>query len=335
MAPTNKVLITTPWPTEAVDTMRTHFEVEVHEGPLPMPAEVWQAALRDFDAIAPTVIDHLPPSVYAQAGRRTRILGNFGVGFNHIDIDAARNSGLVVTNTPGVLTDATADQSMGLLLAVARGISLGDWHVRDGQWTGWSPTDRLGTQVTGKTLGIIGCGRIGQAMARRAHFGFGMQIVFHNRSRIETAVAQGLGAQQLESVEAVLKVADFVSLHCPGGAETRHLINADRLNQMQPHAFLINTARGDVVDEDALVDALQAGTIAGAGLDVFAEEPRVHPGLLGLTNCVLNPHLGSATLETRTAMGLKVVENLVAFFKGDSPPDALLFPAVTMPSVSI
>ena len=160
-------------------------------------------------------------------------------------------------------------------------------------------------------------------MARRAHHGFGMPVVFFNRSRIDPALAEGLGARQLDTVEAVLEASDFVSLHCPGGAETRHLINAERLTRMKPTAFLINTARGDVVDEAALVDALQAGTIAGAGLDVFAEEPKVHPGLLTLTNCVLNPHLGSATVETRTAMGLKVVENLVAFFDGDAPPDQL------------
>ena len=318
-----RVLITTPWPQGAVDAMREHFAVEVHEGPLPMPAEKWHAALQDFDAIAPTVIDRLPPAAFQAEGRRTQILGNFGVGYNHIDIDAARASGLAVTNTPGVLTDATADQAMGLLLAVARGISLGDWHIRDGQWTGWNPTDRLGTQVAGKTLGIIGFGRIGQAMARRAHHGFGMPVVFFNRSRIDPALAAGLGARQLDTVEAALEASDFVSLHCPGGAETRHMINAERLTRMKPTTFLINTARGDVVDEAALVEALQAGTIAGAGLDVFAEEPKVHPGLLTLTNCVLNPHLGSATVETRTAMGLKVVENLVAFFDGETPPDQL------------
>ena len=267
-----RVLITTPWPQGAVDAMREHFAVEVHEGPLPMPAEKWHAALQDFDAIAPTVIDRLPPPHFRLKGGE-RILRNFGVGYNHIDIDAARASGLAVTNTPGVLTDATADQAMGLLLAVARGISLGDWHIRDGQWTGWNPTDRLGTQVAGKTLGIIGFGRIGQAMARRAHHGFGMPVVFFNRSRIDPALAAGLGARQLDTVEAVLEASDFVSLHCPGGAETRHLINAERLTRMKP-TFLINTARGDVVDEAALVEALQAGTIAGAGLDVFAEKPR-------------------------------------------------------------
>ena len=265
MSDTPRVLITTPWPEDAVDTMREHFEVEVHRGPLPMPQDKWLRALQDFDAIAPTVIDRIPPQAYVAEGRRARILGNFGVGYNHIDVEAAKASGLRVSNTPGVLTDATADQAMGLLLAAARGISLGDWNVREGRWQGWTPTDRLGHHVTGATLGLIGFGRIGQAMAKRAHFGFDMKILFYNRSKVDPALAAQYGAEQRERVEDVLADSDFVSLHCPGGAETRHLINAERLKAMKPSGILVNTARGDVVDEAALAEALEAGTIAGRG----------------------------------------------------------------------
>lgn len=303
--------------------MREHFDVDIHEGPLPMPAEKWLSAVKDYDAIAPTVIDRIPAAAYSTQENRTKIFGNFGVGYNHIDMDAAQAGGLAVSNTPGVLTDATADLAMGLLLAVARGISLGDWNIRAGAWKGWNPTDSLGTHVTGATLGIIGFGRIGQAMAKRAHFGFDMPVVFHNRSRIDPDIAASLGARQLESVEAVLAESDFVSLHCPGGGANRHLMNAARFKAMKPSAFLINTARGDVVDEAALVAALKNGELAGAGLDVFEDEPKVHPDLPSLKNCVLNPHLGSATESTRTDMGLMVLSNLRAFFAGQPLPNAV------------
>lgn len=318
-----RVLLTTPWPARAVAAMREHFDVDIHEGPLPMPAEKWLSAVKDYDAIAPTVIDRIPAAAYSTQENRTKIFGNFGVGYNHIDMDAAQAGGLAVSNTPGVLTDATADQAMGLLLAVARGISLGDWNIRAGAWKGWNPTDSLGTHVTGATLGIIGFGRIGQAMAKRAHFGFDMPVVFHNRSRIDPDIAASLGARQLVSVEAVLAESDFVSLHCPGGGANRHLMNAARFKAMKPSAFLINTARGDVVDEAALVAALKNGELAGAGLDVFEDEPKVHPDLPSLKNCVLNPHLGSATESTRTDMGLMVLSNLRAFFAGQPLPNAV------------
>lgn len=314
MADAPRVLLTTPWPERAVAAMREHFDLDVHEGPLPMPEDKWLTAIKEYDAIAPTVIDRIPAAAYLAADNRTKIFGNFGVGYNHIDMEAARAGGLRVSNTPGVLTDATADQAIGLLLAVARGISLGDWNIRAGEWQGWNPTDRLGTHVTGATLGIIGFGRIGQAMAKRCHFGFDMPVVFFNRSKIDPEVAAAYGAKQLDSIEAVLAEADFVSLHCPGGGANRHLMNAARFRAMKPTAFLINTARGDVVDEAALVAALKSGELAGAGLDVFENEPSVHPDLPTLKNCVLNPHLGSATESTRTDMGLMVMNNLLAFF---------------------
>ena len=323
MAAQPRVLLTTPWPTRAVEAMREHFEVDIHNGPLPMPEAKWLDAVHEYDAIAPTVIDQIPAAAYRGAQNRTKILGNFGVGYNHIDMAAANAGGVVVSNTPGVLTDATADQAVGLMLAVARGISLGDWKIRTGQWKGWNPTDSLGTHVTGATLGIIGFGRIGQAMAKRCHFGFDMPVVFHNRSKIDPTRAQALGAKQLDSMDDVLSAADFVSLHCPGGGGNRHLMNADRFKAMKPSAFLINTARGDIVDEAALVHALKSGELAGAGLDVFEDEPRVHPELPKLLNCVLNPHLGSATESTRTDMGLMVFRNLLAFFNGQPLANAV------------
>lgn len=321
MALRPRVLLTTPWTADATAAIRDHFDLDVHDSPLPMPEDVWLSALQTYDAIAPTVIDRIPAQAYKASENRTKMLGNFGVGFNHVDVDAARAGGLLVSNTPGVLTDATADQAVGLMLAAARGIALGDWYIREGNWKGWNPTDRLGTHVTGATLGIIGFGRIGQAMAKRCHFGFNMPVVFFNRSKVDPEVAKAHGAQQLDSIEAVLGASDFVSLHCPGGAETRHLMNAERFAAMKPTAFLINTARGDVVDEAALVTALKGGVIAGAGLDVFEEEPRVHPELPKLLNCVLNPHLGSATQSTRTDMGLKVLDNLRAYFAGEPLPN--------------
>jgi len=220
-----------------------------------------------------------------------------------------------------VLTDCTADIAMSLLLTVARRAGEGEREVRSGQWTGWRPTHMIGTKVTGKTLGVIGFGRIGKAMAKRCHFGFDMDVVFYNRSKIDTAEASRYGARQLDTVEELLAAADCVSLHCPGGGENRHLINAQRLAVMKPEAFLINTARGDVIDENALIEALENGVIRGAGLDVFEAEPNVPERLRVLDNVVLLPHLGSATEETRTAMGMKVVENVMAFFEGRQPPD--------------
>jgi lactate dehydrogenase-like 2-hydroxyacid dehydrogenase len=297
------------------------FDTTLNVDDTPLDEARLREAFAEFDAVLPTVSDRLPRWIYPDNGVRTRIIANFGVGFSHIDIDAAQERGITVTNTPGVLTDCTADLAMTLLLAVARRAGEGERELRDGRWTGWRPTHMIGTQVTGKTIGIVGMGRIGKAMARRAHFGFGMKVVFHNRSRVDDDETRAMGARQLASVEDVLAEADFVSLHCPGGADNRHLIDASRLAAMKPGAFLINTARGDVVDEPALVDALATRRIAGAGLDVFAGEPEVPEALKRMDNVVLLPHLGSATAETREAMGMKVVENVTAFFEGGAVPD--------------
>ncbi len=316
-----RILVTRRWPAAVEQVLAERFDVTLNEGDVPMTAEGLADALRTFDAVLPTVSDRLPAELFAGGGLRAKILGNYGVGYNHIDVAAAKAANIVVTNTPGVLTDCTADIAMTLLLAVARRAGEGERQVRAGEWSGWRPTHMIGSKVTGKTLGIIGFGRIGKAMAKRCHFGFDMDVVFYNRSRIDPAEASRYGARQLDTVEDVLRASDFVSLHCPGGGENRHLVNAERLALMKPGAYLINTARGDVIDEAALVAALENGVIRGAGLDVFEAEPNVPERLRRLENVVLLPHLGSATEETRVAMGMKVVANVTAFFEGREPPD--------------
>jgi lactate dehydrogenase-like 2-hydroxyacid dehydrogenase len=251
-------------------------------------------------------------------------VANFGVGFNNIDIEAARRLGVTVTNTPDVLTDDTADIAMTLLLMVARRAGEGERHVRGRAWTGWRPTHMLGARVSGKTLGLIGFGRIAKAVARRAHHGFGMKVLYTDPFPPKPEEARALGAEARPTIEDVLREADFVSLHCPASPETRHLMNASRFRLMQPHAFLINTARGDVVDEAALAAALRDKIIAGAGLDVYEREPAVHDELLTMENVVLLPHLGSATLETRIAMGMRAIENLTLFFAGQAVRDKVV-----------
>jgi lactate dehydrogenase-like 2-hydroxyacid dehydrogenase len=319
-----RVIVTRRWPAAVEKILAEQFDTTLNAGDIPLTATELKAAFLNFDAILPTVSDRLPASVYPDADIRTKLIANFGVGFSHIDTATAREREIVVTNTPGVLTDCTADIAMSLLLSVARRAGEGERQLRAGEWNGWCPTHMIGTKVSGKTLGIIGMGRIGKAMAKRAHFGFDMKIVFFNRSRVDDDEVKAMGAIQLPSIEAVLAEADFVSLHCPGGAENRNLIDAKRLAAMKSGAFLINTARGDVVDQDALIEALENHAIAGAGLDVFAEEPYVPERLRRLEKVVLLPHLGSATEETRVAMGMKVVENLTAFFEGRQVPDRVV-----------
>jgi lactate dehydrogenase-like 2-hydroxyacid dehydrogenase len=278
--------------------------------------------MAEADAIVCTVSDRVPARVIEARPRRARMLANYGVGFNHIDIEAARRAAIVVTNTPGVLTDDTADLAMALILMTARRLGEGERELRMGEWSGWRPTHLMGTRVTGKTLGIVGMGRIGRAVAARARAGFGMRVIHHNSSEI--AERDRAGTEPRDSVEALLAESDFVSLHVPATPATRHLIDAARLARMKRSAFLINTARGDVVDERALIDALRSGVIAGAGLDVYEHEPAVPAELVALGNVVLLPHLGSATIESRVAMGEKVIENLVAFFAGHEPPDKVV-----------
>lgn len=316
-----RILVTRRWPEAVERILAERFDTTFNQDDVPLNAAQLSEAFGQFDAVLPTVSDKLPATVFPEAGVRTRLLANFGVGFSHIDIEAARSRGIAVTNTPGVLTDCTADIALSLLLAVARRAGEGERQLRAGQWAGWCPTHMIGAKVSGKTIGIIGMGRIGKATARRAHFGFDMKVVFYNRSQVDDEAVRAMGARQLASVEEVLAQADFVSLHCPGGAENRHLINAARLRAMKPGAFLINTARGDVVDQEALIDALASGAIAGAGLDVYDGEPAVPAALLAFENVVLLPHLGSATQETRVAMGMRALDNLTAFFEGRAVPD--------------
>lgn len=319
-----KVIVTRKWPAAAEAELKKHFDVVLNEDDCPMSVEELQDAFKNADAVCPTVSDKITAEVLSAEPLRARVIGNFGVGFNHIDIKAAKERGLVVTNTPEVLTDCTADTAMTLLLTAARRAGEGERHVRNKEWTGWRPTHMLATKVTGKTLGLIGFGRIAQAVAQRAHFGFGMKIIFHDPFPPSKEVINRYGAIQCDTPEAVLEQSDFVSLHCPGGEKTYHLLNEARIRKMQPHAILVNTARGDVVDEQALAAALKEGVIAGAGLDVFEKEPQVTEALLTMDNVVLLPHLGSATTETRVAMGMRALANIKAFFDGEVIPDRVV-----------
>lgn len=307
-----RVLLTRRWPQAVEDAMAQDFDLRVNQDNEPMTDAELAEGLAWADVLCPTVTDSVSAELLGAPNVRVRLLANFGVGFNHIDMAAAKNAGILVTNTPGVLTDATAEIAMTLLLNSARRASEGERLVRAGQWQGWHPTHMLSTQVTGKTVGIVGMGRIGLALARQAHYGFGMRVLYSARSPRPDATLQGLPAQYC-SLSELLKASDFVSLHCPASPETHHLINAQSLALMKPTAHLINTARGDVVNEAALVDALQHGVIAGAGLDVYEAEPIVAPGLLDLPNVVLLPHMGSGTTQTRVAMGECAMANIRAF----------------------
>lgn len=319
-----KVVVTRKWPAEVEEKLKALYDVQLNENDIPMTADGLKEALKTADALLPTVTDRITADVLSVEVKRAKIIGSFGVGYNNIDINAAKEQGLVVTNTPEVLTDCTADIAMLLLLMSARRASEGDRLLRNQQWTGWRPTHMLGRKVTGKTLGLIGFGRIAQAMARKAHHGFGMKILFCDPYPPARQIIDDLQASRYETVEELLTVANFVSLHCPGGDATRHLINEKRLQLMRPTAHLINTARGDVVDSKALIKALKEGWIAGAGLDVFEGEPNIDPGFLNLDNVALLPHLGSATEETRVAMGNRVLENIAAFFTGLEPRDRVV-----------
>jgi lactate dehydrogenase-like 2-hydroxyacid dehydrogenase len=310
------VVVTRRLPAAVEEAVAKEFDARLNRDDRPLTAAELQEALRTADALLPTVTDKITAEVLSAEPLRARIIANFGVGFNNIDVAAAKARGLAVSNTPDVLTDATADLAMTLLLMVARRTGEGERHLRAGHWSGWRPTHMVGRMVSGKTLGLIGMGRIARAVARRAHHGFGMRVLYTDPFPPPPEVAKELGAEQRGSIEEVLSQSDFVSLHCPATPETRHLMNAVRLAKMKPSAYLINTARGDVVDEQALVEALTKGWLAGAGLDVFEREPQVTPALLGMENVVLLPHLGSATEETRVAMGMRALENLRLHFAG-------------------
>ncbi len=319
-----RVIVSRKWPEEVENRMQELFDVQLNQTDVPMTVSQMHGALQNADAFCPTVSDQVNAAVLSVDNLKARIIGSYGVGFNHIDLDAAKARGLVVTNTPEVLTNCTADLAMTLLLMTARRAGEGERHVRNREWTGWRPTHMMGTKVTGKTLGLIGMGRIARAMAHRAFHGFGMRIIFTDPYPPPDEVVDSLQAEARDTVEDVLREADFVSLHCPGGKETYHLINSERLALMKPGAFLINSARGDVIDQSALIAALETGAIAGAGMDVFEGEPAVPDQLLSMENVVLFPHLGSASRETRVAMGMRVVANLQAFFNGETPRDRVV-----------
>jgi lactate dehydrogenase-like 2-hydroxyacid dehydrogenase len=317
-----RVVVTRRLPAPVEEELAQRFDVELNKDDQPIGRAGLERALSHADAVLCTVTDRLTAEVLAVEPLRARILANYGVGFNHIDLDAARRRGLTVTNTPDVLTDDTADDAVMLLLMVARRAGEGEREVRAGGWTGWRPTHMLGTKVSGKTLGLVGFGRIARAVATRA-VGFGMRVLYHDPYPPPTGTPAGRGTG-VATLDDLVGQADFLSLHCPATPATRHLMDARRLALMRRTAFLINTARGDVVDEAALVAALRVGTIAGAGLDVYEREPTVSPELLAMDNVVLLPHLGSATQETRGAMGLRALENLRAFFDGATPRDKVV-----------
>ena len=280
-------------------------------------------AVKAADVLVPTVTDRIDAKVLSQAGPKLKLIASFGTGVDHIDLDTARQRGIVVTNTPGVLTEDTADMTMALVLAVARRLSEGERLVRAGQWNGWSPTAMLGHRIWGKRLGIIGMGRIGRALGRRAK-GFGLAVHYHNRRRAHPDIERELEATYWESLDQMLARMDIVSINCPHTPATYHLLSARRLKLMQKHAIIVNTARGEVIDENALARMLRAGELAGAGLDVFENEPAISPKLLELDNVVLLPHMGSATIEGRVDMGEKVIINIKTFADGHKPPDRVL-----------
>lgn len=316
-----RVLLTRRWPAGIEAEIAARYDLVVDAQDRPLDAGALRAALTEFDAVCPTVSDRLPAALFEGLTPRARILGNFGVGVSHIDLAAATAAGLVVTNTPGVLDDCTADLAITLMLMAARRAGEGERELRAGAWSGWRPTHLMGRKVSGGIFGVAGFGRIGRAAARRAHFGFGMQVLAVGRRPLDPAHLAETGASQARDLDDLLARADVVSLHMPGGAGNRHLIDARRLSLMKPTAILVNTARGEVVDEAALAAALAAGRLAAAGLDVYEREPVVHPDLLAAENAILLPHLGSATVETRVAMGRRVLANLDAVFAGHEPAD--------------
>ena len=314
------LLLTRRWPS-AVETMLAQtYDVSFNPEDRAMTSIAIADALRDFDFVCPTVTDRIDADMLTGRPVRTKALCNFGAGVGHIDLEACASAGLLVTNTPDVLTDDTADLAMLLALMCARRAGEGERLVRNDGWKGWAPTHLLGTRLSSKTMGIVGFGRIGQATAQRAHRGFGMNILYASRRRAPKAVEQDLAARHV-SLDQLFTDADVISLHVPGGASNRHLVDARRLSLMKTSAILVNTARGEIVDEEALIAALSRGDIASAGLDVYRDEPHIPPALRSLENAVLLPHLGSATDETRVAMGLRVVANLDAIVAGETPPD--------------
>ena len=318
------VFVTRRWPNAVESRLSETYDTTFNRQDRALTPTELKEALIKYDAILPTVTDSLNAEVLDVASPKTRFLGNFGVGYSHFCEYSSLDLGLTVTNTPGVLSECTAALTIMLMLMVARRAGEGERELRSGKWSGWAPTHMVGTKVSGKRLGIIGFGRIGQEVARRAHHGFGMNVVVYNRSAISSKALAECGARQVDTLDELIPQCDFLSLHCPGGSSNRHLINAERLRLMNRDAYIINTARGEVIDEFALAEALEDGSIGGAALDVFEGEPIINASLLECGKTVLLPHLGSATLETRQAMGFRVIENLDDFFEGREPRDRVI-----------
>jgi glyoxylate reductase len=310
-----KVIVTRKLPEAVEARLAARFDVDLNPSDAPFGRARLRDAMNRCDVLAPTVGDRIDAGLIAEAGERLKLIANFGAGTDNIDLAGAKARGIAVTNTPGVLTEDTADLVMALILMTLRRLGEGERHLRDGRWRGWGPTDQLGRGLAGKALGIVGMGRIGRAVARRAR-AFGMSIHYHNRRPVE-----GDDALYWPDLDAMIAAMDVVSLNAPYGRETHHIVDSRRLALMRSDAWLINAARGNLVDEGALIEALSAGSIAGAGLDVYPDEPNVDPRLVALPNVVLMPHLGSATLESRTAMGDKVLANIAAFAEGLELPD--------------
>lgn len=318
-----KVIVTRKLPDPVETRMRELFDTELNLTDQPMSRAQLEAAVARADVLAPTITDRIDAALLEKAGPKLKLIANFGAGVDHIDVVAATERGITVTNTPGVLTEDTADATMALIMAVARRIVEGANLTQAGEFRGWSPTWMLGRRITGKRLGIVGMGRIGQAVARRAK-AFGLQIHYHNRKPVSLRIAEELEATYWESLDQMLARMDIISVHSPHTPATYHLLSARRLKLLQPHAIVINTARGEIIDENALADLLAEGKIAGVGLDVFEFEPAINPKLLKQPNAVLLPHMGSATIEGRIDMGEKVIINIRTWMDGHRPPDRVI-----------
>jgi len=299
------------------------FDVSLNREDRPLSRAELVAAMHGADVLVPTVTDRIDAAMLEEAGSRLRLIANFGAGTEHIDLAAARKRKIVVTNTPGVFTDDTADLTMMLILSVPRRLGEGSRLVRDGKWTGWAPSAMLGDRIGGRRLGIVGMGRIGQAVAHRAR-AFGMEVVYHNRHPLPGSIESMLGARYEADLDRLIAESDILTLHCPASSATHHLLEADRLAAMKPGSYVINTARGDLIDEEALIAALESGHLGGAGLDVYAREPTVDPRLIALPNVITLPHLGSATREGREHAGEKVIANIRFWADGHRPPDQVL-----------
>jgi glyoxylate reductase len=318
-----KVIITRKLPDSVETRLRELFDTELNLTDEPMSQDALLDALKRADVLVPTITDRIDSRLLSRSGENLKLIANFGAGVDNIDVATANTRGIIVTNTPGVLTEDTADMTMALILASARRVVEGAQVVQSGGFSGWSPTWMLGRRIYGKRLGIVGMGRIGQAVARRAK-AFGLQIHYHNRKPVSPRIAEELEATYWESLDQMLARMDVVSVNCPHTPGTFHLLSARRLKLLQPHAILVNTARGEVIDEAALANMLARGEIAGAGLDVYEHEPAINPKLLKLPNVVLLPHMGSATVESRVDMGEKVIINIKTFMDGHRPPDRVI-----------